>query len=158
MKGTERGSEVVQFAIAVPLLLFVVFGIMQVGGMMLAASQLSCGITRACRQLDIAGLQHAEDKEAFVKAGVLGAATQLVPSNLDVWQVRAFDQQERISQSATGGDIAEQLSTSTTLSYDIRYEIPSLLSLPGLFDQSFSRHVVCTYVEERVVEVRLGSS
>lgn len=52
MVRSDRGSETVQFAIAAPLLLLVVFSTMQVGGMMLATTQLSSDIVRACNVPD----------------------------------------------------------------------------------------------------------
>ena len=155
VSASERGSEVVQFALVAPLLLFALFGIVQVGGMMLAASQVSSDITRACRQMDLAGLRLASDKEAFVKAGILGASTQLIPENLQVERVRLESAQTRVTRLLGEGDSAEQRTATARLSYDVRYEVPSILDVPGLSGRTFSRHVDCSYVEGRVIEVEV---
>lgn len=155
MKCDERGSEVIQFAVATPLLLFVLFAVVQIAGMMLTTSQVSSEITRACRQLDVAGLHQAFDKEAFVQAELLGAATQLIPSNLHVSSVQARDNQDRLECGAQGGGTVEQRTASTELSFEVRYDIPSLLDMPGLAGQSLARQVAATYVGSRVIEVSM---
>ena len=84
VKDVERGSEIVQFAVVVPLLMLVVFATVQLGGMTLVANQLSSEITRACRQFDVGGFERATDKEAFVEEGIVGASSQLRPNSLHV--------------------------------------------------------------------------
>lgn len=155
MKCDERGSEVIQFAVATPLLLFVLFAVVQIAGMMLTTSQVSSEITRACRQLDVAGLHQAFDKEAFVQAELLGAATQLIPSNLHVSSVQARDNQDRLECGAWGGGTVEQRTASTELSFEVRYDIPSLVDMPGLAGRSLARQVAATYVGSRVIEVSM---
>ena len=88
----ERGSEMVQFLVVVPLVLLVLAAALQVGAVMLSIDRLTADVTRACRQLDAAGLSLAADKERFVKDELLGAATQLQPDLLTVRDVRlSFD-------------------------------------------------------------------
>ena len=152
MTAPERGSEAVQFVIALPLLLLVVFGTMQLGGMELAASQLSSEITRACRQVDAGGLSQAADKEAFVKAGLLGASTQLSPDRLAVDAVQWRAVRDRREGPLPGGSVEERTDRGS-LEYDVRYRIPSILALPGMGERSVARHVRSECVAGRVVEL-----
>ncbi|CAK7023115.1 MAG: hypothetical protein PEGG_00951 [Paraeggerthella hongkongensis] len=156
MIRSDRGSETVQFAVAAPLLLLVVFSTMQVGGMMLAATQLSSDIVWACRQLDVAGLRHAADKEAFVKAGILGSATQLDPENLSVDRVLSRSEEVEAAGFSASGEPVDRRSKVTALSYEVRYDVPSILDVPGLSGRSFARQVDCRYVEGCAVEIQLG--
>lgn len=154
----EQGSEVVQFILAVPLLLFVLFAVVQVGGMMLSANQVGADITRACRQLDAAGLMRTTDKETFVKEGILGASTQLKGENLQVENVHAkSDTAISEVRLQSEGSIAQRTST-TTLSYDVSYEVPSILAFPGLSGRRLARHVDCAFVDGRAIEVSLGEA
>lgn len=154
---TERGSETVQFAIAAPLVLVILFSIMQVGGMMLTASQVSSEVTRASRQLDVTGFELAGDKGAFVKREVLGTVTQLSADNLQVEHVRWRRAQERTRGTQEVGEL-EQRTTITSVSYDVRYRFPAIADLPGLTDREIARSVRCELVDGRVIEVELGAS
>ena len=48
-RAPERGSEIVQSVVAVPLVLLVVFATVQAGGMMLSVNRLTADLARACR-------------------------------------------------------------------------------------------------------------
>ncbi|OUO92164.1 pilus assembly protein TadE [Gordonibacter sp. An230] len=155
MSENERGSEIVQFAVTVPLLVLVVFATMQLGGMALAASQLSSEITRACRQFDAGGFERATDKEAFVEEGIVGASSQLRPESLHVERVR-WERETRQEGSDSAGGAIEQRTSLLALSYDVRYELPSILDVPGLSGRSLERSVLGVFSEGRVIEVEVG--
>lgn len=154
---SERGSEIVQFVVAVPLLLLVMFSIMQIGGMMLATSQVSSQVTRACRQLDVGGFERATDKATFVRREVLGSVTQLRPENLQVDHVEWQRRQERSSGSHDEG-VLEQRTSVASISYDVAYRLPAIADLPGLSGRTIARHVDCSLVDGRVIEVELGAA
>lgn len=154
MREGERGSEVVQFVIAMPLLLAVLFSIMQLAGMTLAASQVSSEITRACRQLDAAGFELAADKERFVKEGILGASTQLDPERLHVERVCWASERTNGERPVRDGGVIEERATMVAVSYDVRYRLPAIADLPGLTGRVLERHVQCTFTDDRVIEIR----
>ena len=155
VKDVERGSEIVQFAVVVPLLMLVVFATVQLGGMTLVANQLSSEITRACRQFDVGGFERATDKEAFVEEGIVGASSQLRPNSLHVERVR-WERQMQQNRGASGDGSIEQRTTRLALSYDVRYELPSVLDVPGLSGQSLERSVTSVFCEGRAIEVEVG--
>lgn len=155
MNDAEQGSEVVQFAVAVPLLMLVVFATVQLGGMTLVANQLSSEITRACRQFDVGGFERATDKEAFVEEEIVGASSQLRPNSLHVERVR-WERQMQQNRGDSGDGSIEQRTTRLALSYDVRYELPSVLDVPGLSGQSLERSVTSVFCEGRAIEVEVG--
>ena len=156
MNDAEQGSEVVQFAVAVPLLMLVVFATVQLGGMTLVVTQLSSEITRACRQFEVGGFERATDKEAFVEEEIVGASSQLRPDSLHVERVR-WERQTRQDRGGAEDGSIEQRTTRLELSYDVRYELPSVLDVPGLSGQSLERSVTSIFCEGRAIEVEVGS-
>lgn len=158
MKTCERGSEVVQFAVAMPLLLVVLFSIMQLAGMTLATSQVSSEITRACRQLDAAGFELATDKERFIKDGILGASTQLDSGRLRVEHVKWTSGKTKRGRPVREGGVIEERSTVIAASYDVRYRLPAIADLPGLTGRVLERRVQCSFVDGRAIEIRQEGS
>ena len=171
MRGApERGSEVVQSVVAVSLVLLVVLAAVQAGGMMLSVNRLTADLSRACRQMDTAGLALAADRERFVAQEVLGAATQLKPDLLTVSNVRTEELGAALGArlaAAPGrmageeGDVAGaevvQRTDAVRVSFDVRYELPSLAAIPGLSHRAITRHVVCGQMAGRIVEVEVGA-
>lgn len=167
----ERGSEIVQSVVAVSLVLLVVFAAVQAGAMMLSVNRLTADLTRACQQMDTAGLVLAADRERFVADEVLGAATQLRPDLLTVSNVRAEElatmQGARLAAGAPSGGAGEegarsdagvvQRTDAVSVSFDVRYELPSLAAIPGLAHCAIARHVVCELMAGRIVEVEVGA-
>ena len=144
----------VQFVIVLPLLLAVVFSIVQLAGMTLAASQLSSEITRACRQLDAAGFELAANKERFVEEGILGASTQLDPARLHVEHVSWTSERTKREQPVRDGGAIEEQSPVIEASYDVSYLLPAVADLPGLAGRVLKRHVRCSFVDGRAIEIR----
>lgn len=162
---SERGSEVVQSVAAVSLVLLAVFAVVQAGGMMLSISRLTADLSRACRQMDTAGLALAADRERFVADEVLGSATLLKPELLRVENVTMSAAEERPARAFGAGTVSSadadatvsQRTDAARVSFDVAYELPSLAAIPGLAHRTIARHVVCEHVEGKVVEVAVGS-
>ena len=175
MSERERGSEIVQAVIAIPLVLLVLFAVIQVGIMMLSINRLTADMVRACRQMDTAGLAVALDKEAFVATELLGASTQLQPELLHVSRVSlGFHEDEQASkfpqvEKTPGGTEApggvekvanpalSQRTNLSDLSFDVTYEIPLLAHVPGLARTTISRHLECAQTNSRIIEVEVTS-
>ena len=121
--------------------------------------------------MDTAGLVLAADRERFVADEVLGAATQLRPDLLTVSNVRAEElatmQGARLAAGEPSGGAGEegarsdagvvQRTDAVSVSFDVRYELPSLAAIPGLAHCAIARHVVCELMAGRIVEVEVGA-
>lgn len=155
-RAGERGSEVVQFVVAVPLVLLVVFGTAQVSATVLSSAQLSSEITRACRLVDGVGIAQAPNKGEFIKAQIIGASTQLDAASIAVANVQMA--QSDLPSSVEEGVIGavRREGSIVSLSYDVSYRVPSIVSLPGYSDQTLYRHVRCSVASGRVVELEVS--
>lgn len=158
MNEQERGSEIVQFVVTVPLLLLALFATMQVGGMMLAISQVSSDIATACRQIDAAGLELAADKEAFLKSELLGEATQLIPANLQVSGVVLSRAHEKSAAALAANEALVQRTGHLEVSFGVTYKLASLAAFPGLEGKVLKRTVTFGHVDGRVVEVEVTAT
>lgn len=157
MSPCERGNETVQFVVAVSVLLLIVLGAVQIGGMMLTATRLSSDVQRACRQLNATGIEGAADKEEFVKSHILSRSGQLIARNLSIDHVVYSSVQVDRSHMAEGKGSIALRRERTAVSFDLSYEIPSFIDLPGLSGQTLERRVECICTGRSVVEVRMAA-
>ncbi len=155
MNKQERGSEIVQFVFVAPLLLVIVVAIMQLASVMLIATQVSSDITRSCQQLDVSPLLASSDHETYLEESILDQSKQLVSDRLAVSEVEVKRLPSEVVQLAEGKGSLEQFSSIVELDYVVRYEIPATIHLPGFSSKTLARHVACTFVEGRVIEVRI---
>lgn len=153
MHESERGSEVVQFVIVIPLFLALLFSCVQVACTVFSTQLVSSEIVQACLQMDTAGLAVAPNKEEFVKSQIIGSATQLVEKNLVVRNVTVASRKTTAAREAGGGETLSSNTRGSDFSCDISYQVPGIFSCVGL-PQTLSRHVVWTSVDERVIEAR----
>lgn len=155
----EDGNATLQFLFAVVCLMFVLFGGIQIGGMMLSANRLASDLTRAAYTVDAGGLMLASDKEEFVRDQIIGAgSSELSAECLSVSNV-LVDTSRASKTGAVGageGGLTEIVSDAVMVevSYDVSYVIPSIVDMPGLSDQTLTRHVEFVRVGEMTIEVR----
>lgn len=157
MSLCERGNETIQFTMVVSVLLLIVFGTVQIGGMMLSANRLSSDVLRACRQLNATGIERAVDKEEFVKSHILDRSGQLTANSLSIDHVVYSSIQVDRSHVAEGKESIALRKEKTAVSFDLSYEIPSFIDLPGLSGQTLERRVECVCAGRSVVEVRMAA-
>ncbi len=156
MSSRERGGEAVQFMVAVSALLLIVFGAVQIGGMMLSTTRISSDVLRACKQLNAAGIECAADREEFVKSQILSNSGQLIESNLSIDHVACSSVQVDRGHVAEGQESISLRRERMAVSFDLSYEIPSFLDLPGLSGRMLERHVECVRTGSSLVEVEMA--
>ena len=154
----EGGNATIQFLIAAVFLLTLVFGGIQIGGMMLSANALASDLARASYQVDAGGLALAADKEAFVRDQIIAAGSTLSEDALTVAGVSvATSHAEATGGVREGAQGLTEIASDTTrieVSFDVAYEIPSIIDMPGLSGQVLARHVEFVRIGERTIEVR----
>lgn len=153
----EFGNETVQFVISLLCLFVMVFGTFQLGFLVFSVSEVTSEITQACRSLDVAGLELAHDKDAFVKQSILGERSRLLAANLDVSGTTYRTEKTQSNFEGLGAESLQGRNEQTTLRCKVSYRVPVLFQIPGVSTWELRRNVACVYVDQKVAEVDWGS-
>ena len=155
MLRNESGTEIVQFALVLPLFFAVVFGIVQVVSAMFSVEVLSSELAQASMRIDTAGLAAAPDKGAFVVDQIVGNATQLNRDALKVENVVLKSNRGGSTWNEPGGNLQTR-TVGTKVSFDVSYRAPTFLAIPGWRDVVLTRHVSCAIDDQKAVEVQVS--
>lgn len=150
----ERGNAIIQFLAAVMFLVVFLFGSIQLCGTMFTMNSVASEITRACYQADTAGLTLAGNKNTFLKNAIATETSQLSTDRLVVTNAKATT--KSVEESAPrGGELATLTSKTdqTIIEFDVSYNVPFAIDLPGLNDQVLKRHISFVRIDERTIEL-----
>lgn len=156
MSRRELGSEIVQFVCVMPLLLAVVFGIIQVTLTMFSAEVFFSEVSQASLRIDTAGLVAAADKERFVADEIIGQVSQLDASSIEVKNVVVKTRRDGAMWDEAEGGLKTRL-VATDVSFDALYRPAPIITIPGWSNEDFSRRVSVSCNDERAVEVQVGA-
>lgn len=166
---SEEGAETIQLALAIPVFFVSTMAVIQLCVMAFSALTLEGGAEQAAWATDIEQLQKTEspeDANALVLDLVKGCSFGLDPEKLSV-SGASFTSTDIYSKPPTPQPIANrnvicdeenryqlaQMVRETTaglIEFDVRYELPTLIELPGLSHVKVTRHIA----RERVVSTR----
>lgn len=165
----EFGAETIQLAIAFPLLLVVAIAIVQLGVMAFAALTFESECEQAAWTVDLALLQKAESPEATnalvaseIEKHAIAFDKSLLKVNgasltsTDVYSVPAVPKPIANRNVICDEDNRYQLAqmvretTAGLVEFDVSYELPTLINLPGLSHVRVSKHIA----RERVISTR----
>lgn len=170
VKGDEElGAETIQLALAVPLLFVTAIAVIQLGVMAFATLTLESESEQAAWAVDLAQLQGAESPEAanaLVASEIEKRAVALDARHLevsgasltstDIYSVAATPKpianRNVICDEENRYQLAQMLRETTAglIEFDVSYELPTLINLPGLSHVKIFKHVA----RERVVSTR----
>lgn len=151
----EEGSQIVQAAFAVPLLIVFMLTSLQLAYMAVSESVLSAQINRACATVDVALLE-GRDKDAALET-LIASYTMLDESGLEVRNATVqYPPSGRNASSVSGGGLnsVSKQAQYAIVEADITYKIPSMVNAFGLNELRIGRHVSFTQTVEAKVEVK----
>lgn len=165
----ERGAETIQLAIAMPLLLIVTMSIVQVCLMAFTTLTLENESEQAAWAVDLAALQKAESPERaneLVAQQILKRAIGLDKEKLkitgaaltstDIYSAapspKPIANRNIICDEENRYQLAQMVRETSAglIEFDVSYELPTIISLPGLSHVKVSRHIA----RERVLSTR----
>jgi Flp pilus assembly protein TadG len=96
---SERGQTMTEFALVLPLLVLLLFGVIQFGIAFNNHITLTDAVRAGARKGSVA--RHMTDPEGAVEAQVQAAATDLKPGDLDVTVTSSWEHGEDVTVTAT---------------------------------------------------------
>lgn len=164
----ELGAETVQLAFTMPLLLIVIMAFVQLCMMAFSMLTLSSEVEQAAWYVDLEKLANAADDEAnsLVEEAIIACSSTVDRDSLEV-SGAAFTQQDSYSHRTTTAIINNPIvsdeeehryqlgelyreTSAGLVEFDVSYELPSIIKLPGLSHMRISKHVV----RERAISTR----
>lgn len=163
---TELGAETVQLAIALPLFFIVAMAFVQLCVMAFSVLTLSGEVEQAAWSVDLGELEPVSGREEaneLVKEAIVASAVALDPSSLVVSNATFSSQESRcvttpiINNNVVRSEEAVESyqltefyrrTTAGIVEFDVAYELPTLVNLPGLAHVRVSKHIA----RERMLE------
>lgn len=165
----ELGAETIQLAIAMPLLLVVAMAIIQLGLMAFATLTLENEGEQAAWAVDLSQLQKAESPQAaneLVASEIEKRAIAFDKNSLDIKGAsftstdtysiapipKAIANRNIICDEENRYQLAQMVRETCAglVEFDISYELPTLINLPGLSHVRVTKHIA----RERVLSTR----
>ncbi len=167
--GNEDGAETIQLAMAIPMVFLLSVAVAQIGIMAFSVLTLDGSVQQAAWAVDLEELESAgspQSANGLVLDQIKRRSTALDFSKLSV-SGAAFTSTDVYSMPATSKPIANrnvicsdeeryqlaQMVRETSaglIEFDVSYELPTLIDIPGLSHVKVTKHVAC----ERVVSTR----
>lgn len=160
LRGDETGSETVEFAIALPILIVACVAVAQLCIAGLLTVQLEADVNKACWGVDPAQLAAAADKDAVLSEAILSNSS-LKEGDLSVSGVQVTTENDFETTALAPSAENQRLGitemahdrTLATVEADVTYRVPLVVPVAD-GEIEVTRHVRHTLVGSDRIEVR----
>lgn len=148
-----RGSETVEAALALPVLLLVAFCCLQLALAAYQCAAMSSAVSEAAAKADFtSALSPGADMDREVEKALAAASPGLLEDRIDVTGARSGASVEFSETSSGAGGVSDD-KTLARISATVTYRVPTILSAWGLGDLAVSRDISATVVSRERTEV-----
>lgn len=149
-----RGSETVEAALALPVLLLVAFCCLQLALAAYQCAAMSSAVSEAAAKADFtSALSPGADMDREVEKALAAASPGLLEDRIDVTGARSGASSVEFSETSSGAGGVSDDKTLARISATVTYRVPTILSAWGLGDLTVSRDISATVVSRERTEV-----
>ena len=149
-----RGSETVEAALALPVLILVAFCCLQLALTAYQCAAMSSAISEAAAKADFASaLTPGADMDSEIEKALAAASPGLLEGRIDVTGARRGASSVGFTETSSAAGNVSDDKTLARISATVSYRVPTILSAWGLGDLSLSRGIDATVVAKEKTEV-----